>query len=403
MHIPPFRADAFHQPPQDEPSTDAYAPLQAKFSPLVGLVMKGTLLSILTMGIYRFWYRTNLRRYYWNNTRLLGDGFEYTGTGRELFMGFLIALAVIIPISIGTSVLPWLFGPVVGAVVSTLVSTLLLPVLFQIMIFRARRYRLARTRFRGVRFSQGGSGLGYLWVTLKWLFITMLTLGVTMPYFRTALERYRIENTAFGAQKATFEAKAGGLMKLWLLNYMLLIGSVAVALWLAYLGKTGAVSPQTSLLGGGIIFIAFLLMSVLWFYYRAAEFRTFTNGTRFGDVSLSSTVTGGGIMRGFIVYAVCVLLMLGAFIVVFLLVTGGAMAAKASSNTAVIWIGLMFFVGFIMHAIIFEVMLKRRLWRIFVQSLTVHNTPALQQILNSAVQDVGGFGEAFDTGYDFAS
>jgi uncharacterized membrane protein YjgN (DUF898 family) len=53
------------------------------------------LLTVLTLGIYRFWARTRLRRYIWSAIDAGGDSFEYTGTGLEKFLGFLIALVVL--------------------------------------------------------------------------------------------------------------------------------------------------------------------------------------------------------------------------------------------------------------------------------------------------------------------
>lgn len=55
---------------------------------LVGLLSKNYFLTLITIGIYRFWAATRLRRYLWSNIRIGGDGLEYTGTGRELFLGF---------------------------------------------------------------------------------------------------------------------------------------------------------------------------------------------------------------------------------------------------------------------------------------------------------------------------
>ncbi len=51
-----------------------------------------------TLGIYRFWLATDIRRFLWSNTELAGETFEYTGTARELLIGFLIALAILVPI-----------------------------------------------------------------------------------------------------------------------------------------------------------------------------------------------------------------------------------------------------------------------------------------------------------------
>ena len=50
------------------------------------------LLTVLTLGIWRFWARTRLRRHVWQHLSLDGQRLEYTGTGGELFRGFLLAL-----------------------------------------------------------------------------------------------------------------------------------------------------------------------------------------------------------------------------------------------------------------------------------------------------------------------
>src|SRR5919107_3324949 len=65
-----------------------------------GLLVKGSLFIIPTFGFYRFWLITKLRRHLWANTQVAGETFEYTGTAKELLIGFLIALAVLVPLYI---------------------------------------------------------------------------------------------------------------------------------------------------------------------------------------------------------------------------------------------------------------------------------------------------------------
>src|SRR5262245_43710004 len=66
-----------------------------------GLVMRGAGLEMITAGFYRFWLTTDIRRHLWSHTIVDGDAAEYTGRGRELFIGFLIAMAILIPVFIG--------------------------------------------------------------------------------------------------------------------------------------------------------------------------------------------------------------------------------------------------------------------------------------------------------------
>src|ERR1700675_4026109 len=62
------------------------------------LVTRGALLELVTVGFYRFWLATDIPRHFWANTDIGGDGAEYTGRGKELLLGFLFALAILVPI-----------------------------------------------------------------------------------------------------------------------------------------------------------------------------------------------------------------------------------------------------------------------------------------------------------------
>ena len=69
--------------------------------PFWRLLVHGAVLLMLTLGIYRFWLTTDIRRFLWSNTELAGESFEYTGTARELLLGFLIAIAILLPLYAG--------------------------------------------------------------------------------------------------------------------------------------------------------------------------------------------------------------------------------------------------------------------------------------------------------------
>jgi len=62
------------------------------------LVRRGALLELVTAGFYRFWLSTDIRRSLWANTSIDGDTLEYTGTAKELLLGFLFALAILVPV-----------------------------------------------------------------------------------------------------------------------------------------------------------------------------------------------------------------------------------------------------------------------------------------------------------------
>src|SRR3984957_4560470 len=62
------------------------------------LVTRGAALELVTVGFYRFWLATDIRRHLWSNTLIDGDAAEYTGRARELLIGFLVAMAILVPI-----------------------------------------------------------------------------------------------------------------------------------------------------------------------------------------------------------------------------------------------------------------------------------------------------------------
>src|SRR4029078_11155586 len=64
------------------------------------LVTRGALLELVTLGFYRFWLATDMRRDFWSHTSVEGDAPEYTGTAKELLIGFLIALAILVPLNL---------------------------------------------------------------------------------------------------------------------------------------------------------------------------------------------------------------------------------------------------------------------------------------------------------------
>lgn len=408
MHIPTIQRAGDDAPaPQTKvmPSVERLVPVTA---PLAGLVIKGTLLTIITFGIYRFWYRTAIRRYYWHNTTLAGDGFEYTGTGKELFIGFLIALAIFLPLYLVVTLIGLFGGQVLGPIISTIIATLIMPAAVQILIYRARRYRLTRTRYRGVQFHQSGSGVAYLLRTVKWLILTALTLGILLPYFRRALERYKIENTWYGSAQGAFSAPVKPLMKSWLVLWGIGAG-VFVLLAMVPLAE---IAGSRILAGFGAVFGtigafgATILLPLLWVRYRVVEFRTFLAGTTFGEIGLSSDLRSTSVIWVWVRYY---LILLGIGLGIVLLGWAFGLGPKPFMqpdpaqilSEGIAGIGILA-VGGMLAILATEILFRRRLWALRASSVSVTNLAALEKVIQTAGQDAMGVGEAFDSGFDIA-
>ena len=62
----------------------------------LGLSVLNGLLRILTLGVYHFWGKTEVRQRMWSAVRIDNEPLEYRGTGGELFRGFLIVFVIIL-------------------------------------------------------------------------------------------------------------------------------------------------------------------------------------------------------------------------------------------------------------------------------------------------------------------
>src|SRR5260370_6402832 len=175
------------------------------------LVMRGALLELVTFGFYRFWVTTDIRRHLWSYTEVDGDAFEYTGRGKELLFGFLIAMAVLGPFFLAYFLIGLEFERFKAF--ASLPLYLLVIAFGQFAAYRARRYRLTRTVWRGVRFWMTGSGWSYAWRSILWGSLLVPTLGLVYPWRMAALERFKLRHTLYGNLPGRFAATGGQLFQ----------------------------------------------------------------------------------------------------------------------------------------------------------------------------------------------
>src|SRR4030081_3719519 len=231
-----------------------------------GLLRRGAGLELVTVGFYRFWLAPDIRRHLWSNSHIDGDAAEYTGRGRELLIGFLIALAILVPVY-----LAYFIAGLEAERFKAFASFPLLAFFYlfgQFAIYRARRYRLTRTVWRGVRFWMSGSGWAYAGQAALWALLMILTLGLILAWREGALESYKMRHSYYGDLQGSFEGHGWAFFKrgwwLWLL--------APIALY---------VSP---------------LAPFVYAAFKAVEWRWWLSGIRFGGVRLESTMRRGALI-----------------------------------------------------------------------------------------------------------
>lgn len=253
------------------------------------IAVVNSILGLFTLGIYRFWGKTNMRRYLWSRMTLLGDRLEYTGKAVELLLGFLVAAVIMAGLSAVLIGLQVLVGadPGLNSALTTLYMIVIYFLIF-FAVYRARRYRLLRTQWRGIRFSQTGSASGYALRAIGLLLLTGLTLGLTYPYMQNQLQSFRTNNTRFGNRQLSFDGRAADLFWKWVLALVLAIPTLSI--------------------------------SLLW--YKVTEFRYFALRTRFGDLSFASTLKTSKV---FVIYLIF-MIVLAVFYFIAMTVIGGVTA-----------------------------------------------------------------------------
>ena len=280
------------------------------------LMIRGALLQVVTLGIYRFWLTTDARRFLWANTEIAGDSLEYAGTAIELFLGFLIAIALMVPIfvliALGSLSLGF-FAQISGAA-----GYLALAAFGQFAYFRARRYRLTRTVFRGLRFHQTGSATKYALRSLLWSVPVLLTLGLAYPWAQASLERYKMAHTHYGDLQGKFAGTGTALFRRGIVLWLLLAGAFLVvglaadefgdAAALRRVARDPAVGT-TALIVTGLTIGFLLLCALVYTILQGIILRWWLAGLRFGPVVVTTKLKKrrvvGAYLRCFFTYCYC--------------------------------------------------------------------------------------------------
>lgn len=345
---------------------------------LFGIGFKVALLTLLSLGFYRFWGKTDIRRYLWSRVRLGSDRFEYTGTGKELFLGFLIVLAVLIPLGIviqTLNVLSVAWSQAAQVAVSV-IQTVILLFLIAYAVYRARRYRLSRTLLRGIRFGQIGSAARYGLMYLGYFLLAVLTLGIAKPVGDVALYRFEMENTLFGDRNFDFEGRAGEMMGRWM---------------------------------GCLLLAPFTLgVSLLW--YAAYKIRYLTAGTRFGTVSFALPVRAWDLIRIYLPYFFVLILLLGLSLGVLVAVlrplfesaaAAGQPAPMTEPVTNIISFAVVFLIFGILEPAFGLVLITHRFIILFAERLELSGPADFDGIVQRATERSGaaeGLADALDVG-----
>jgi uncharacterized membrane protein YjgN (DUF898 family) len=371
------------------------------------LLARGAALLLVSLGLYRFWLMTDVRRFLWASTEIDGETLEYAGTPIELVLGFLVAVAVLVPVYAGFFVAALdlgVFGEMAGGL-----AFLGLGVLGQYAIYRARRYRLTRTIFRGLRFTQDGSAWVYAFRAAGWWLATALTFGLAYPFQLASLERYKMRHTFYGTLPGRFAGAGWKLLlrgvPMWLLVMAPLALTAAAFVeavdWGALADAVGQggddvmarVEGGNPALDETIVFAMLMiglsvLLAVLFYpVFQAVVLRWWTSGLRFGEIEATSSLrirhVYGAYMR-FLWWGLLFTIVLGILAVpllIFIGILAGKMPETGAGDIAASVIGLGgYVIAALGYSTIYRATVQLSLWQLGAEALHLSRVERLDRV-----------------------
>ena len=181
-------------------------------STLFGISLINLAKTILTMGLYRFWAKTNVRQYLWSQTFFAGDRFSYHGNAKELLQGFTRFGLIFILLIVLNTYAYFQVGVDEGEMVGNLLAVIFL-ISIPFLMVGACGYRLSRSAWRDIRFSFRGQGEEALYIYIKGYLLVTITLGLYWPFFKMEREKFWRENSWFGDIQFHFSGKGKEFFK----------------------------------------------------------------------------------------------------------------------------------------------------------------------------------------------
>jgi uncharacterized membrane protein YjgN (DUF898 family) len=312
--------------------------------------------------------------------------------------------------------------------ISGLLALIILALLGQFAVYRARRYRLTRTVYRGIRFHQTGSAWRYAVCAIFWWAMIGLTLGLAYPFAQASLERFKLRNTYYGDLQGRFAGSGTRLFFRGVLFWLVVVGPFLFGLMLAIgavdwtaLGeamKRGGDDVMGRIEAAGIapaLVVAVLsvgwsvfAVAVLYPPFQAMVLRWWVAGLRFGELSVASHLSTRA------VYAIYLRFMWIALLAGIVFAVGAAVALAIAGGFT-IWLGKgvvtellstalligSYVVVALAYSTIYQATVKLRLWKAAFESIELSGLEALDRVnaADAAGSAVGeGLADALNIG-----
>jgi uncharacterized membrane protein YjgN (DUF898 family) len=280
-------------------------------------------LTIVTLGIYSAWAKVRTRRYFYSNTVLDGQPFDYTARPGTILKGHAIVGGTLVLINVLSK-----FTPIVGALVTAAAWCAVPFLLYKAHRFKARNsaYRNIRFRFLGdamdaykaygfiplfvilglvmslpalIEGPEGAAGPGVMAAATGIIGVMAgFLLMISFPVFIYLQKNYLHNNIGYGKTTSLFRGEAGRFYGIYIRAFLMLlalpfIGGILFAIFGAAAFSVGTEGAGgAAIVGFVILYGLFLLLATLvQQYIYASTFNYSWSNTRLGPITLDTSLS----------------------------------------------------------------------------------------------------------------
>lgn len=269
-------------------------------------------LTIITLGIYSAWAKVRTNRWFYGHTLLDNSPFSYLATPMQILKGRLIAVALLIIYTITSS-----FAPAIAALIM-----LAIMIASPWIIVMALRFAARQSAYRGLKFNFSGKVGEAAIVYLLLPVVSMITLGLALPYTAYRQVRFLASHYVYGETPTTYEGSLKAFWGVYLIALGLLlipIGIFGYGVYSAYqLAAMGLPKELIMASIGSLIIIGviafYLIIPILVAFIQARKANLYYNHLVLKNVRFHSTQRARDLIWIFISNLILIAITLGLFI-----------------------------------------------------------------------------------------
>lgn len=170
-----------------------------------GIWIVNILLTIITFGIYSAWAKVRTKRYFYGNTVVNNDRFDYLADPVAILKGWLIAILFYIFYSVATA----LFPP------SIFVFMIIFLIGLPWLVIRSLAFRARNTAYKNIRFNFNQKYSEAIKIFVGYSLLIPLTLGLLYPFVVYKQKQFLVDNSSFGRSSFSYSAKIKDFYKVY--------------------------------------------------------------------------------------------------------------------------------------------------------------------------------------------